>query len=285
MTAKASMSDQSAELALEDPVKSFSTAEINQMLWNRYTEKGEHVFLFDVPNIVGVNSSRRCDGVAVGMWGSSGRLIQGFEVKMSRSDWLREVKDVSKADPFIEQCDRWWLVTGHVSIAKPEEVPAAWGWMVATKSGLRIQRPASPLPQPDHVMKRLWAFALIRRAAERRDPNSQEFKITLAKATAEAERRHKEHAEHEIARALPELQRLRAKVEKFEKDSGMKIEDWKLGDVGKLAKRLAALKDSGYGSVAGALDRTARELRELADKAIAVRGALESPALTGGDDE
>src|SRR5271170_5898795 len=182
-----------AELALEDPADSFQTPAINQMLWNRYTDKGEYVFLFDVPNIVGTNSTRRCDGIALGMWGSTGRLIHGFEVKASRSDWLREVKDVSKADPFIEQCDRWWLVTGHLSIAKPEEIPDAWGWMVATKSGLRIQRPARPLPT-DHNLKRLWAFALIRVAADRGDPKSTEFQAILNKATAEIARSEKARA-------------------------------------------------------------------------------------------
>lgn len=154
-----------AELPLEEvKSKPLTAGDVNQMLWNKYTEKGEYVVLFDVPNIVGIRQERRCDAIAIGMWGSTGRLIHGFEVKVSRGDWLREVKDVSKADPFIEQCDRWWLVTGDLSVAKPEEIPAAWGWMNATKTGLRIQRPAQPLPQDETRIRRLWAFALIRRA-------------------------------------------------------------------------------------------------------------------------
>lgn len=274
------------ELPLEDPVKSFSTAEINQMLWNRYTEKGEHVFLFDVPNIVGVNSSRRCDGVAVGMWGSSGRLIQGFEVKASRSDWLREVKDVTKADPFVEQCDRWWLVTGHVSIAKPTEIPAAWGWMVATKTGLRVQRPASPLPQHESQIKRLWAFALIRKAADRSEiANSPEFKVMLANAVRDTERREKDRADREIARQAPDHEELKKKVEKFESASGMKLDDWQLGNVGKLAKRLAALNSHGYLSVAESLRRTVKDLGDLSTKASEVLQALDCPALTDDEDK
>lgn len=284
MSARNTASDQTAELALEDPVKSFSTGEINQMLWNRYTEKGEHVFLFDVPNIVGVNQARRCDGVAIGMWGSSGRLIQGFEVKASRSDWLREVKDVTKADPFVEQCDRWWLVTGHVSIAKPEEIPAAWGWMVATKTGLRIQRPASPLPQPDHVMKRLWAFALIRRAAERGAAGSTEFKLAVKKETDRLERMYEDNAKREINRAVPKLELMQAEIAKFEKDSGMKLGDWKLGNVGTLAKRLAALKETGYGSIAGTLDNTIRSLNGLVENAKALREALDCPQIDDSEE-
>jgi hypothetical protein len=275
---------EAAELALEDPAQSFDTPAINQMLWNRYTEKGEYVFLFDVPDCVGTSSNRRCDGVAIGMWGSTGRLIHGFEVKMSRSDWLRELKDVTKADPFLERCDRWWLVTGHAAVAKAEEVPAAWGWMVATKSGLRIQRPAAPLPVPSDL-RRVWALALIRRAADRGDPNSEEFRVMLQNATAQIERREKQRADAAIAQANPAHERLRLKVEKFEADSGMKMEDWQLGNVGRLARRLAALNNHGYSDVAKTLERMAKDLGELRDKAKAVIQAIDCPALLGEDDD
>lgn len=277
--------EQTAELQLEDPVKSFATHEINQMLWNRYTEKGEHTLLFDVPNVVGVTSNRRCDAIAIGMWGSSGRLIQGFEVKASRSDWLREVKDVTKADPFIEQCDRWWLVTGHVSIAKPGEIPDAWGWMVATKTGLRVQRPAKPLPQHETMIRRLWAFALIRKAADRSEiAKSPEFQVMLSNAVREAERRETERATREIARQAPDHEALKKKIEKFEAASGMKLEDWKLGNVGKLARRLAALNSHGYLSVGESLKRTVKDLSELSSKASDVLNSLDCPALTDDDD-
>ena len=79
------------------------------------------------------------------MWGSSGRLIQGYEVKASRSDWLRELKQTEKSDPFTSRCDRWWLITGSQDIAKLEEIPACWGWMSATAHGLRVQKPAPDL--------------------------------------------------------------------------------------------------------------------------------------------
>ncbi len=260
----------------------FTTADVNQMLWNRYTDNGKHVILFDVPDIVGINQRRRCDAIAIGMWQSSGHLIHGFEVKVSRGDWLREVKNVTKADPFLERCDRWWLVTGDVAIAKPEEIPDAWGWMTATKTGLRVQRPAKPLPQDPNTMHRLWAFALIRRAVER-DGKSAEFQAMLEKERIRIQAQADDHIRREIAHAVPAYEKLRERVEKFEKDSGMKLEDWRLGNVGKLARRIVSLTEEGYGGLTKTLQRQLQALQTLSDNVTAALEAVASPALDETD--
>lgn len=271
--------DVSADLPLEGKDKAFTTAEVNQMLWNKYTEKGEHVFLFDVPDVVGLHQSRRCDGIAIGMWGSSGRLIEGFEVKVSRSDWLRELKHVNKADPFIERCDRWWLVTGSASIAKFDEIPAVWGWMTATKSGLRIQKPAHKLPQDRDNMARLWAFALIRRAAENKATDSPENLAKIENARAGYERAADERVQRELARVSPAYEKLRAEVDKFEQTSGMKLGDWRLGNVGALARKLHEISDDSYSGYKHSLSGQVGMLRRLADATQEVIDACNAPAL------
>lgn len=274
-----------AELELEpDDVVKFTTPQVNQMLFNKYTEKGEHVLLFDVPNVVGVNSSRRCDAVAIGMWQSSGRLIQGFEVKVSRGDWLKEVRDVTKADPFIEQCDRWWLVTGHQAVAKSEEIPDAWGWMTATKTGLRIQRPAKPLPQDKDHMRRLWAFALIRAATDR-SGDSKAFEAAINKRYAELQRQSDERVEMQIRRINPEFEALRKKVEQFEAASGMKLEDWRLGNVGKLARRINEISEDGYRGFTKTLQSQLQSLKSLSESIEQALSAVGDPALMNDNDE
>jgi hypothetical protein len=275
---------QAPELALENSTKAFNTPEVNQMLWNKYTDKGEYVVLFDVPNIVGIKQERRCDAIVIGMWGSTGRLIHGFEIKTSRGDWLREVKDVSKADPFIEQCDRWWLVTGNIAVAKPEEIPAAWGWMNATRTGLRIERPPHPIVQDETRIRRLWAFALIRRAAERNGPNSTEFKTALERCRKEAEERADREIELRVAQMSPDYEALKKRVEEFEKSSGMKLNDWRLGNVGKLARTIHALKEDGYGGFTKRLQDQLRELHGLRKKTQEALDAVGDPALAPEND-
>ncbi len=270
------------ELPLDEEVK-FTTQQVNQLLFNKYTEKGEYTLLFDVPNVVGVNQARRCDAVAIGMWQSTGRLIHGFEVKISRSDWLRELRDVSKADPFIEQCDRWWLVTGHQGVVKPDEIPESWGWMNATKTGLRIQRPAKPLPQDAVSMRRLWAFALIR-AATGLGGNGTAFEAAVNKRYAELQRQADERLQAQIARINPAFEQLQKKVASFEAASGMKLDDWRLGNVGKLARRLHEISEDNYRGFTKMLQGQVKAMRSLCADTEAALAALADPALKEGDD-
>ncbi|RLP72315.1 hypothetical protein D9V32_15590 [Mycetocola tolaasinivorans] len=86
----------------------------------------------------GYDTRRICDYMAMDLWtGGSGRLkvgaqLHGHEVKVSRSDWLTELRDPSKADAFRVYCDFWWLVVSDPAIVKPGELPEGWGLMVAS---------------------------------------------------------------------------------------------------------------------------------------------------------
>lgn len=261
----------------------FTTADVNDMLWRKFTDKGEHIVLFNVPDQVGTSGKRYCDAVAIGMWGSSGREIHGFEIKVSRGDWLRELRQVDKADPFIKQCDRWSLITADASIAKLAEIPASWGWATCTKNGIRWQRPATPNPSDHHTMPRLWAYALIRKAFER-GPRSAEWQAALRQLEAQKQTEIKAGLEQRVRGAPEALVNLQARVDAFEKASGMKLEDWRLGDVGKLARRIHEISEDGYRGFRRTLQSQAEALQRLAKDTEAALSAVDSPALGGSDD-
>ena len=78
--------------------------------------------------------------------------VHGFEVKVSRSDWLRELADESKADAWARYCHHWWLVA-PAEVVKPGELPTGWGHLAPYGSRLRrlVQAPlrqAEPMPSP-----------------------------------------------------------------------------------------------------------------------------------------
>jgi len=86
---------------------------------------------------------RSLDVVAIRMW--SRAVINAFEVKATRSDWLREMRKPEKADAVIGACDHFWLVTAK-GVAKPEEIPEHWGWLVLQPNGkVRSAKAAPPL--------------------------------------------------------------------------------------------------------------------------------------------
>lgn len=112
------MNDQAA-LSLDkdaEPEKKLDAGDVCDLLRAKYP-RDRYALFFDVPDAVSLQQRRRIDALAFGIWQSVGREIHGFEIKVSRGDWLREVKQVDKADPFIAVCDRFWLVTSDYKVA------------------------------------------------------------------------------------------------------------------------------------------------------------------------
>lgn len=78
----------------------------------------------------GFDAKRTADALVIDCWPSQGLEVTGLEVKCSRSDWLVELKDPTKAEEFKRYCDRWWLVIADPDMVKPGELPEGWGMMV-----------------------------------------------------------------------------------------------------------------------------------------------------------
>lgn len=121
---------------------------------------------------------RIADAIAVDCWTSKGQEIHGHEVKVSRSDWLAELRDPDKAEAFRPYVDRWWLVVPDVQIVKGD-LPVGWGLMLATVDDLG--RPQTRIvhraPRLEPVtMSRSMLAALMRAtattAARRDTPSS-----------------------------------------------------------------------------------------------------------------
>lgn len=112
---------------------------------------------------------RTADAIVVDLWPSSGNLLHGFEVKVSRSDWLTELRDPSKAEAFRPYCDHWWLVVSDAQIAH-DGVPDGWGLLAVGRDGvLRVRRAAPKLtrePMPFGMTAALLRAAV--KTAERR---------------------------------------------------------------------------------------------------------------------
>lgn len=87
---------------------------------------GEYAFMRQVRNAAGFDANRTFDAVVVGLWPSRGHDIHVLEVKVSRSDWQRELAKPEKAEDAAKVADRFSVVAprGIVDLA---EVPATWG--------------------------------------------------------------------------------------------------------------------------------------------------------------
>lgn len=139
------------------------SAAIRQVMRARFCAP-KWALCFEVQDATGMRATRSADAIAMSLWPSLGLELWGFEFKSSRADWLRELKDPSKAATFKRYCDRWFLVTTAREIVRPGELPDGWGWLVVKGGKMStISKAAKLEPQP---VTRAFLAALLRRANE-----------------------------------------------------------------------------------------------------------------------
>ncbi|RKY01508.1 MAG: hypothetical protein DRP55_04195 [Spirochaetes bacterium] len=206
-----------------------NTEQIIQALKNKYDDGGyQYAFLTQVGNATGYACSRWADVIVMNLWESRGYEIIGFEIKASRSDWLRELKNPAKADPIYQYCDSWYLVVGDVNIVHFGELPLGWGLMVPhTKKSLKIAVPAKRRENPKPIDKYFLA-AILRRAVQQIVPE-RVLQREYQKGYADGKQDGKESSKNEIEFFKKRYHTLKQKIEDFEKASGVDIDDWEHG--------------------------------------------------------
>lgn len=166
-----------AEQSTLQPVagrKGLTTEEVRRRLRARH-EWPEWMFFEEVPFDGPDGRTRLADAVALPTYQSRGYVVHGFEVKVTRSDWLAELKDMSKAEAVAKDVDRFWLVLGDAGIASDDEVPGAWGILVPNGDDkLRIRRQAKQLRPEDAPMPRRFLVTLARKAQKQADDRAAE---------------------------------------------------------------------------------------------------------------
>jgi hypothetical protein len=203
-----------------------TTLSLEQLILRRHPMPAWAVF-FEVGNSTGFSTNRWADAVAIGIWPSHGHKIHGFEVKRSRGDWLRELKDPKKADAVSKFCDHWWLVAKDKSVALGSEIPDTWGLLVPRGDSLVAVRDA-PKREPMPLTKG-FVSAMLRRVSETTVPKADYDQKILEQA--EKLRKQREGiAERDLARATRDLAELRKSVDDFQTASGIKLDQWSYGE-------------------------------------------------------
>ncbi len=241
-----------------------TTSNIRRLLERRFC-RPEWALFHEVAEATGM-SKRRADAIAMNLWESRGLAIHGFEIKISRSDWLRELREPAKAEAVMRNCDHWWVVAPK-GIVLADEVPVTWGHYEVDGRGICCARKAPQLDNAHVNGVRSFMAALIRRAgefdeAERDRLVRAETERIRAKATEEAE---------QMARSRSrDYDALKAQVDAFERRAGIRITEYVGGD--ELGRAVALVQRLGPEGTY----RTATGLHHMiADMAERLGAALE----------
>lgn len=216
-----------------------STAEVKAALFSRYSGDAWALF-WEVPNGTGMNKCRSADAIAMSLWPSRGLLLHGHEIKVSRADWLKELKQPEKAESICRFCDHWWVVAGDKSIVKDGELPPTWGLIVLNGKGLVIKQQAPALsPQP---IDRSFLAGLLRAASKTAAKDDDEV-------IREARHRGYQEGQAEAARSDGEWRKkageLSKAIDEFEAASGVRISQYRdNAEIGQKVKAVMLAKDA-----------------------------------------
>lgn len=226
-------------------VNKMTTPELTQKLHEYYKAKaGAWAFITQLRNGTGYSGiTRTADAMAMGLWPSTGLELVGFELKVSRSDWLHELKQPKKAEEMKQFCDKWYLVIPSMSIIKDGELPAGWGLMVASGRGQAIkEKIKAPKLEPADV-DRLLLASIFRNVTEKTIPYDMH---------QNALKQTKQYAEENILRIqkgrLEAAAATELKIKEFEDATGIKFEDWRRDHM-ELAKIVKAAIDNKYDNI------------------------------------
>jgi hypothetical protein len=134
------------DFGLEDAPK-MTEAELTDALYERYSARHgngqRYAVAVQVRSHAGFDARRTADFVAMDLWPSMRLTLHGHEIKVSRSDWLRELKDPSKAAEFVPYMNCWWVVVADARIVRDGELPDDWGLMAMRGGLLTVVRKAT----------------------------------------------------------------------------------------------------------------------------------------------
>jgi hypothetical protein len=199
-----------------------------ELLRKRYAEPA-FVVIRQVRNKAAFDATNTADAFAMGVWPSRGLHLHGFEIKVSRSDWLKELAQPWKADAFQPHCDYWWVVTSP-GVVQLGELPESWGHLERRGQRLVCVKEAPKNAEPEAISRSMLA-AIVKRQG---DPD----RAALAAAEEKGSKLGAKAAEQGFEFERSQFTKLKEKVRAFETASGISLEHgWHDGD--KMGKAVA----------------------------------------------
>lgn len=221
------MSAQADELPGVTPAlkpQGVTTAAIREALERHYRKPGaprDGEIL--IPEVQAPGSNRRADLVRVGMWASRGTGVDVHEIKVSRSDWLRELDDPAKAEAWWPYCNRFWVVAPS-GIVQAAELPEGWGLLEFPAAGRRFKVIVKPETRKDIRLTIPLMIELLRRADNQRlgeiEALRQQYREDLHRVEREWRARK---ADGQIPAGMAERLRL---LKQVEEELGMPLDTY-----------------------------------------------------------
>lgn len=234
-----------------------TTPQLTEKLHTFYAQQQGWAFITQVRSTTGYASTvRTADAMAMGLWPSSGLRLIGFELKVSRSDWLHELKQPDKAEEIKQFCDEWYLVVPDPSIVKDGELPEGWGLMTATGRGhtVKVKKKAVQLEPID--VDRAFLASIFRNITEKNMPLDRHVQILNEQLDDQ-----KRWIERENQQKFDKADEAQRQIKEFEGATGIPFTSWNDPEHVELAKVVKS-------ALGGKYDEVEKKLTQLREKSV-----------------
>lgn len=217
-----------------------------RMIQARY-QGPEWAVLDELHDGTGGSSTRRFDAVAFNCWPSRGFIRLGFEIKISRADFSKELAAHEKRAALEKHCHEVYFVVGP-NVCTAREIPEPWGLLEVRGDKLHCTRKSQH--RKVESLTETFAVCAIRRLTEAADAERQRHyrfdgdELTQADIDArvaeslKAGQEHTAREQYRVAEAKAELYRAQ---EAFQRDASAWWRIW---------RELERAAD-GYGTIYG----------------------------------
>lgn len=137
---------------------------IASALRKRYGSGNATAIGFEVAAGTGAHARRHMDAVVMELWPSRGLTLHAIEIKVSKSDLKRELRDGQKAEEIAQYCD-FMSIAAPLGMVKVSDLPSAWGLIEMDRAeNLRTTR--EPKKTKSRAVDRSFMAAMIRAAGK-----------------------------------------------------------------------------------------------------------------------
>jgi len=234
------------------------TPDVKSALRARFCSPEWSIF-FEVADGTGMNQRRWADAVAMNMYPSRGMEIHGFEIKVSRNDWLRELKNPEKSSTVQQYCDRWWIVAPK-ELIKPGELPPTWGHYDISATGIIRQMVAGPKLESVPVNKSFMA-AMLRRAG---GVDEAVMAAAVSREREQLEAQFNDRLQREVDYRATKANIAIEKLAEFERETGLSIDGY--GEVKEVADAVRFIRHTGALATWRGLEGLASEAERFSAK-------------------
>lgn len=128
-----------------NPTRTCTTNEIVKLLHAKH-HAPEWASFAELRNAAGFSANRSFDFWTINTWPSKGLKTIGYEIKVSRSDFARELENPRKRKALEEVCHECYFAAPK-GLIDPRELPEGWG-LIEASSVLRIAVRAPQKAEP-----------------------------------------------------------------------------------------------------------------------------------------